>query len=94
MRIHGAVAAIMGGTAGVCVAFDSRTLELAKTMGVPYVRHDEVEGATSMDSILRNVRFNADYFDSMQAACISEIEKILLSSGCVIRRRYEASAQQ
>jgi hypothetical protein len=38
MRIHGAVAAIQSGGLGVCVAFDSRTLELAHTMGYPYIR--------------------------------------------------------
>src|SRR5690606_1779062 len=37
MRIHGAIAAIQAGKLGVCVAFDSRTLELCQTMGYPYI---------------------------------------------------------
>lgn len=36
MRIHGNIAAIQGGGLGICIAFDSRTLELAQTMGYPY----------------------------------------------------------
>jgi hypothetical protein len=84
MRIHGAIAAIMGGTAGVCVAFDSRTLELAQTMGVPYVLHTEIENSWSMDDILAQVKFDPDRFDTLQRTCIAEIESILITAGCAI----------
>jgi hypothetical protein len=42
MRIHGNIAAIQGGGLGICIAFDSRTLELAQTMGYPYVLASDI----------------------------------------------------
>lgn len=63
MRIHGAVAAIQGGGLGVCVAFDARTLELAETMGYPYVMAADVVAAKNLAELLRRVRFDPDLFD-------------------------------
>lgn len=36
-RIHGVVLALQAGTPALCVAWDTRTLELCKTLGVPFV---------------------------------------------------------
>lgn len=36
-RIHGTVASILSGVPSLLIAHDSRTLELAQTMGIPYV---------------------------------------------------------
>ena len=36
-RIHGVVAGLLAGTRGLCVAHDSRTLELCQTLKIPYV---------------------------------------------------------
>ncbi|WP_111803953.1 polysaccharide pyruvyl transferase family protein [Agrobacterium tumefaciens] len=77
MRIHGAVAAIQAGKLGVCVAFDSRTLELAQTMGVPYVRATDIQDGMSLVDILDQVQFNADEFEQKRSANIEAIRKIM-----------------
>jgi hypothetical protein len=62
-RIHGVVAAIMGGSLGLCVVFDSRTQELAESIGVPWV---DVETALSSDSVrdlTSKAVFDPDDFD-------------------------------
>lgn len=52
-RIHGTIASIVAGTAGTLIAHDSRTLEMAQSMNIPYVRSSEV----STDKPLRLDQF-------------------------------------
>ncbi|WP_061167601.1 polysaccharide pyruvyl transferase family protein [Caballeronia hypogeia] len=84
MRIHGAVAAIQSGKLGVCVAFDSRTLELASTMGYPYVHVEEVETAESLTDILGKVVFDAARFNHLKVKNTEKIYTILEDAGCLI----------
>lgn len=42
-RIHGTIAAILSGTPSLLIAHDSRTVELAEAMGVPYVLKGTVD---------------------------------------------------
>lgn len=63
MRIHGAVAAIQGNSLGVCVAFDSRTLELVQTMGYPYVLADDLQKIERIRELPSVIQFSADGFE-------------------------------
>lgn len=77
MRIHGAMAAIQAGRLGVCVAFDSRTLELAKTMGVPYILPENIEDGATIKSLIDFINFNPEDFDNKRSKNISAIESII-----------------
>ena len=66
MRIHGAVAAVQGGSLGVCVAFDARTLELARTMGYPYVLTEDLKRMTSLRELPSAIEFSESEFTSIR----------------------------
>lgn len=85
MRIHGAIAAIQAGKLGICVAFDSRTLELCQTMGYPYIEAKHLKhGNFSMREILDLVVFDAKDFNSCRNILTAKIESILTNAGCVL----------
>jgi len=77
MRIHGAIAALEGGRLGVCVAFDSRTLELSETMGVPHFLASDIQQHMLLADVLDLVRFDADEFDVKRKRNLIEINAIL-----------------
>ncbi|MDK4713669.1 polysaccharide pyruvyl transferase family protein [Rhizobium sp. CNPSo 4039] len=77
MRIHGAVAAIQAGRLGICIAFDSRTLELARTMGVPYIIAHEVKEGQSLKELLGIVHFEAADFDEKRKHNVAAIMDIV-----------------
>lgn len=81
MRIHGALAAIQGGTLGVCVAFDSRTRELVETTGCPSVDAADVRAGETLASLLDKVKFDAAAFDERRAAMRSRMDCILAAHG-------------
>jgi hypothetical protein len=83
MRIHGAVAAIQGGSLGICVAFDSRTLELAETMGYPYVRADQAVLASSLRELGDMVEFTPQNFDRKRAELRRSLKIALEQFGVV-----------
>ncbi len=45
-RIHGTVASIVAGTPATLIVHDSRTLEMAKAMAIPYVMSSDISTAT------------------------------------------------
>lgn len=47
-RIHATIASIIAGTPATLIAHDSRTLELARTMGIPHVLSSELQGMTDL----------------------------------------------
>jgi hypothetical protein len=42
-RIHGTIAAVLSGTPALLIVHDSRTLELAKTMNVPFIMKRDLD---------------------------------------------------
>lgn len=81
MRIHGAVAAIQAGRLGICVAFDSRTLELARTMGYPRINANEISGGSKINDIIKATVFSADQFDRAKEQNTLNLWKIFQKSG-------------
>jgi hypothetical protein len=81
MRIHGAVAAIQAGRLGICVAFDSRTLELAQTMGYPYVMTLDIKEGMEIREILEKVTFYPSSFEAKRDENLSRIWEIFSLSG-------------
>ena len=62
-RIHGTALALQAGVPALCVTHDSRTLELCRTMKVPYVEAADVPNGVSRSDLLALTRFDADEFD-------------------------------
>lgn len=77
MRIHGAVAAIQAGKLGVCVAFDSRTLELARTMGVPFVHASDIKDGQTLNDILECIQFDPDDFEEKRKRNVNSVMDIV-----------------
>lgn len=62
-RIHGVMLALQSGVPGLCIAHDSRTVELCETMMVPYVHAKDVSQGIKRDDIRRYVKFDPVEFD-------------------------------
>lgn len=63
-RIHGVMLALQAGVPALCIAHDSRTLELCQTMKVPYVLSKDVVGGIQRKDLLRLFQFDPDEFDA------------------------------
>lgn len=50
-RIHGVMAGIQAGVPSLCLCIDSRTLELCKSMKIPYLDANELHSGICMDQI-------------------------------------------
>nr|WP_169618094.1 polysaccharide pyruvyl transferase family protein [Ruegeria sp. PR1b] len=48
-RIHGTIAAVLAGTPALLIAHDARTVELAETMGLPFVLKSEIDTQKPLD---------------------------------------------
>lgn len=62
-RIHGIVVALQAGVPALCIAHDSRTLELCQTMKVPHVRAEDVNDGIACDDLHALADFDPDEFD-------------------------------
>jgi hypothetical protein len=63
-RIHGVMLALQAGVPALCIAHDSRTLELCETMKIPHIEASEVYGGIARKEILKKFKFDPDEFDS------------------------------
>lgn len=63
-RIHGIMLALQAGVPALCIAHDSRTLELCRTMQVPYVLSRDVQQGIRRDQLHKLLRFDPDKFDA------------------------------
>jgi hypothetical protein len=84
MRIHGAVAAIQGGALGLCIPFDSRTLELVTTMGYPFVRSEALQQGETIGSLLSKIEFNPSDFDQKRLALRAAFASIFHENDLVV----------
>jgi hypothetical protein len=62
-RIHGIMLALQAGIPALCIAHDSRTLELCKTMCVPYVLAKDVLKGLSLEHAIKALNFDPAQFD-------------------------------
>lgn len=62
-RIHGVMLALQAGVPAICIAHDSRTLELCQIMKVPYVLSRDVINGVQRKELMNFLEFDADEFD-------------------------------
>lgn len=94
LRIHGNIAAIQGGSLGICVAFDSRTLELATSMGYPYIHITDILSSTRfrLEELFSATHFSADYFDSQRLKLFEALIGIMDDAGISYHPAYRSNA--
>ena len=66
-RLHGNMAAIAAGTPGCVISHDSRTDELAETMGLPRCGASRLLETSGLSPLLESIRFNAEQFDRVRS---------------------------
>lgn len=62
-RIHGIVLALQAGVPGLCVAHDSRTLELCRTMMIPHITPRMLGPNFDLDKLVEAAALNGAAFD-------------------------------
>lgn len=67
-RIHGVMLGIQAGIPGLCVAHDSRTLELCQKCKIPYVLADHVKDGMILEDLVSLSNFNGREFDENRRA--------------------------
>ncbi|UUX94128.1 polysaccharide pyruvyl transferase family protein [Aquabacterium sp. J223] len=80
-RIHGVMLALQVGVPAMCVAHDSRTLELCATMKVPHVEAKDVSRGITRDMLSRLFQFDADAFDKNRLTLAARYVRFLRSNG-------------
>lgn len=81
MRMHGVVASIQGGSAGVCIVADGRIQELVSTMGYPSLSLDDARNANSLHELLEAVSFDPIQFDVKRRHLANTYREIARESG-------------
>jgi hypothetical protein len=66
-RIHGVVLALQAGVPALCIAHDSRTVELCQTMRIPYVEARSVLMGLTERDLLMHFQFDPAAFDANRA---------------------------
>ena len=67
-RIHGTMLALQAGVPALCIAHDSRTLELCETMRMPHVTADAVRDGVTRDELVSLFDFDPVKFDENRRA--------------------------
>ena len=62
-RIHGVMLALQVGVPALCLAHDSRTVELCETMAVPYLKAQEYSQGITKDQLTSLFKFDPNAFD-------------------------------
>ena len=75
-RLHGNMAALAADIPGVVITHDARTSELVDMMCLPYLDAKHCTEGAKMETLIENIQFNPDKFDSNRV----EIAKTLASN--------------
>lgn len=81
VRIHGVMLALQAGVPALCIAHDSRTLELCETMLVPHVRATDVRAGIRADQLLALSEFDPVAFDSNRRQLARRYVDFLVGNG-------------
>ena len=79
--------ALQSGVPAMCIAHDSRTIELCETMGVPYVRHHQFPDDISIEWIEDNWQFSGIEFDKKRKMLLDKYSKFCENNDLVLNKK-------
>lgn len=88
LRLHGNMAAWQSGTPAIWIYHDSRTRELAETMALPCMSHEEFLAHENIESMKRSLPFDFDLYEKRRGLLQSRYLKILSDAGIFTNGKY------
>ena len=88
-RFHGVILGIQAGVPSLCIVHDSRTLELCKTLKIPYILATDVLEGVNRDDLVSLFDFNPDEFDRNRRSLCRRYVQFLWSNGLVPAQHLE-----
>lgn len=82
-RIHGVMLALQAGVPAICIAHDSRTVELCQTMAVPYVRPADLPERVTKENLPRIFQFDPEAFDARRTELRENYASFLKGNGLI-----------
>jgi len=79
-RIHGVMLALQAGIPALCLAHDSRTVELCETMVVPYVIAQEFAYGITRNDLPTLFKFDYEKFDNNRKILAKKYVEFLLAN--------------
>lgn len=79
-RIHGVMLALQAGIPALCLAHDSRTVELCETMVVPYVIAQEFANGITRNDLPTLFKFDYEKFDNNRKILAKKYVEFLLAN--------------
>lgn len=77
-RIHGAQLALQAGTPAICIALDSRQIELCRIMHIPYIEWSKFDSNQDLEYIIDFLRsFDWDAYDNNRRRLAFEFRRFL-----------------
>lgn len=80
-RIHGTILALQAGVPGVCIAHDSRTEELCRTMMVPFIHWSDYSQGISRAQLAQIFQFDGEAFDKNRKVLATRYVAFLEENG-------------
>lgn len=80
-RIHGVMLALQAGVPAICIAHDSRTMELCEIMRVPHVLARTIEGGIARSQLAGLWDFDGDAFDRNREVLAQRYSEFLRRNG-------------
>ena len=80
-RIHGIVLALQAEVPALCIAHDSRTLELCETMRIPYMASTDMATGITQEDIPQLFNFYPEEFDLNRAKLARSYVRFLRNNG-------------
>ncbi len=89
-RIHGTIAALIGGTPAMLITHDSRTLEMARSMSIPYLESSSLD--LSADIRFDDLKSGCDllYFRDNYSGYFLRFMKYFEDNGLVVSSRFNS----
>lgn len=89
-RIHGVILAIQAGVPALCIAHDSRIVELCEFMRIPYVRMEQVaRSGLNLYELVNLYTFDADAYDEKRLGQALEFKKFFANNQVLISNHLD-----
>jgi hypothetical protein len=79
-RIHGVMLALQAGIPALCIAHDSRIVELCETMKVPYVFSESISNGFTLSELFERYYFDSNIFDSNRHILAKKYTQFLIQN--------------